>query len=206
MILNENVGGQLAVLLPAVVDPGAEVRLGGKGVRLSPPLPPEGEEEDKGGGEEAQEDEKVKRERREVCKKEGGAPIQADPKLQSNDGQQRKFNSEEINTQGRPTVTKYTVHSDMQYKFVKQLPGLELVHNPQVNEATGLAPFLAFKGWEAKLPADKIQNVPHQPMKVTESGTDPGGELEGADSCHQIQDEHSLYWRLDSKERDIKSS
>ena len=67
-------------------------------------MPPEG------GGEGVQEDLKFIqakiRKRGEVCKKEGGAQIQADLKPQSDINQQKRFNSEKSNTQGRPTVKK----------------------------------------------------------------------------------------------------
>ncbi len=41
-----------------------------------------------------------------MCKEEGGQPVQADPKLQSSDNQQKRSSSEKLKTQGRSTVKK----------------------------------------------------------------------------------------------------
>ncbi|MCP3665048.1 MAG: hypothetical protein GY696_21550 [Gammaproteobacteria bacterium] len=64
----------------------------------------------RGGGEEAQEDLKSTqakiRKGGGMCMEEGGPPVQADPKLQFNDNQQKRSSSEKINTQGRSTVKK----------------------------------------------------------------------------------------------------
>ena len=110
--LNKCTGGHNYELPPTAVDPCAEMKAptptsGGKGMCPTPPLPPEGGSGCKGGGEGAQEDLKFIqakiRKRGEVCKEEGGQ-IQADPKPQSYNNQQKRFNSEKSNTQGRPTV------------------------------------------------------------------------------------------------------
>ena len=47
----------------------------------------------------------------------------------------------------------------------KQLPALELAYNSKVNELTGLTPFLAFLGREAKLPADMVLPNQHEERK-----------------------------------------
>ena len=47
----------------------------------------------------------------------------------------------------------------------KQLPALELTYNSKVNESTGLTPFLAFLGREAKLPADMVLPNWHEEYK-----------------------------------------
>ncbi|MCP3663608.1 MAG: hypothetical protein GY696_14140 [Gammaproteobacteria bacterium] len=46
------------------------------------------------------------RKRGGMCKEEGGPPVQADPKLQFDDNQQKRSSSEKNNTQGRSTVKK----------------------------------------------------------------------------------------------------
>ncbi|MCP3668362.1 MAG: hypothetical protein GY696_38735 [Gammaproteobacteria bacterium] len=64
----------------------------------------------KGGGEGAQEDLKSThtkiRRKGGMCKEEWGPPVQADPKLQSSDNQQKRSSSEKTKTQGRSTVKK----------------------------------------------------------------------------------------------------
>ncbi|MCP3666545.1 MAG: hypothetical protein GY696_29285 [Gammaproteobacteria bacterium] len=107
--LNKCTGGHNYQLPPMSLDPCAEMKApsppsGGKGMCPPPPLPPEGEDGSKGGGEEAQGDLESKKEERGSVQGGRGA-------LQSDDSKQKKFNSEKINTQDRPTVTKCTVHS-----------------------------------------------------------------------------------------------
>ena len=46
--------------------------------------------------------------------------------------------------------------------WTKQLPALELAYNSKVNDSTGLNPFLAFLGLEAKLPADMVMPNRHE--------------------------------------------
>ncbi|MCP3663076.1 MAG: hypothetical protein GY696_11365 [Gammaproteobacteria bacterium] len=167
----------------------------------TPPLPPEGKDECKGGGEEAQGDmEPIQAKKRKtwgVGKEEGGPQIQDDPKLQSDDSQQKKFNSEVNEATGLALFLVFMrreakLPADMilpnqQEDFQNQ--GETVEH--RLRSMDKIYDYFTGKG-EIRIRRNSLRcsnqptldkedivwylsskNVPHQPLKVTKSWTDP---------------------------------
>ncbi|MCP3661916.1 MAG: hypothetical protein GY696_05365 [Gammaproteobacteria bacterium] len=95
-----NIARRICSVPPTLVNPCTSRKaptppLRGEGTCPPLPLPPEGVDTYKGGGKGAQKDLKPNQAKTkgegEMCKEEGGQPVQDDPKPQSSDNQQNKI-------------------------------------------------------------------------------------------------------------------